>query len=180
MLFVIACLAGLVAGLASGGTLRNLSELRFRWPWLVVAALLVKVAGTSWPLAYWPLTPVLYVASLLALIAWSVWHARRMPEMGLLAVGMTMNLAVVVANGGHMPAYRASPAVIDLLRQGPVGQYVLGGPDARLGFLGDWIGVPGPLGSLFPEGYSPGDLLAIAGILILVLMATRRQAAPVP
>ena len=32
MLFLIGCVAGLAAGLASGGRLRNLAELRFRWP----------------------------------------------------------------------------------------------------------------------------------------------------
>jgi hypothetical protein len=179
MLFLIALVVGLLAGLAGGGTLRNLAQLRFDWPWLVVAALLIKIAGTSWPLAFWELTPPLYIVSLLALMFWAVWHARNMPEMALLAAGMALNLVVVIANGGHMPAYRASPQILDYLRHGPVGQYVLGGPDTQLGFLGDWIGLPGALGAVFPEGYSPGDMLAIAGILILVFMSTRRQAAPV-
>jgi Family of unknown function (DUF5317) len=179
MLFLIAIVVGLAAGLAGGGKLRNLADLRFDWPWVVILALLVKVAGTSWPLAFWELTPPLYIVSLLALMFWAVWHARRWPEMWLLAAGMAMNLVVVIANGGHMPAYRASPQIIDYLKHGPIGQYVLGGPETQLGFLGDWIGVPGPVGVLLPEGYSPGDLLAIAGILILVLMSTRRQAATV-
>ena len=179
MLFVIAVVVGLLAGLLSGGHLRNLAQLRFDWSWVVLLALLVKVAGTSWPLAFWELTPPLYVVSLLALMFWAVWHARRMPEMWLLAAGMLMNLVVVVANGAHMPTYRASEQVIGLLKRGPVGQYMLAGPNTKLGFLGDWIGLPGPLGPLFPEGYSPGDLLAIAGILILVFMSTRRHAAPV-
>jgi len=179
MLFLIGCVVGLAAGLASGGSLRNLAELRFRWPWLVVVALLVKVAGTTWPLAFLPVTPYLYVVSLAALVAWAVWHAPRLPEMWLLAAGMALNLVVVVANDGHMPAYHASRLVIAYLQQGPVGQYVLGGPATRLGFLGDWIGVPGPLGTLFPEGYSPGDLLAIVAITVLVLMSTRRQPEPV-
>src|SRR5919201_5894576 len=104
MLFLVGCVVGLIAGLASGGSLRNLAELKFRWPWLVVLALLVKVAGTSWPLAFMPVTPYLYVASLAALVAWAVWHARVFPEMWLLAAGMALNLVVVVANDGHMPA----------------------------------------------------------------------------
>jgi hypothetical protein len=174
MLFLVGCLVGLLAGLATGGSLRGLMTLRFRWPLLVLAALLIKEAGTAWPLMYMAITPALFVVSLAALIGWAVWHARQMPGMWLVAAGMASNLLVVLANAGHMPAYRGTPLVFEYLRRGPVGQYVLGGPSTRLGFLGDWIGMPGPVGVLFPQGYSPGDLVVMAGLVMVLFMATHR------
>jgi hypothetical protein len=174
MLFLLGCLVGLLAGLATGGSLRGLATLRFRWPLLVVVALVIKEAGTAWPLMYVGITPFLYVVSLAALIAWAAWHARQMPGMWLVVAGMASNLLVVLANGAHMPAYRGTPLVFEFLRRGPVGQYVLGGPDTRLGFLADWIGMPGPLGVIFPQGYSPGDLAVMAGLVIVLFMATHR------
>src|SRR5919201_3139848 len=139
MLFLLGCVIGLVAGLATGGSLRNLSQIRFRWPWLVVIALVIKEAGVSSPLAYMPVTPYLFVFSLAALVAWAAWHAEQLPVMWIVAAGMASNLLVVLANSGHMPAYRGTPQVFEILKQGPIGQYVLGGSGTRLGFLGDWI-----------------------------------------
>ena len=78
---------------------------------------------------------------------------------------MASNLLVVLANDGRMPAYRGTPEVFEILRQGPIGQYILGGSGTRLGFLGDWIALPGPIGVLFPEGYSPGDLIVVLGLV---------------
>jgi hypothetical protein len=175
MLFLLACLLGLLAGLASGGSLRGLTTIRFRWPLLVVVAFVVKEAGTAWPLAHMAITPYLFVVSLAALIAWAVWHARQLPGMWLVALGMASNLLVVLANGGRMPAYRGTPSVFKILLRGPIGQYVLGGPSTRLGFLADWIGIPGPLGVIFPQGYSPGDLIVMAGLVVVLFMATRRS-----
>ena len=174
MLYLAGCAAGLIAGLLAGGSLRNLAFVRFRWPLVVIVALLVKQAGVLTPLADFPLTPVLFVISLTALTGWAAWHARQLPGLWLVTAGMASNLVVVAANGGRMPAYRGTPQILALLKQHPVGEYVLGGSDTRLGFLGDWIALPGPLGTLFPQGYSPGDLLVFAGLVITLFMAARR------
>jgi hypothetical protein len=175
MLFLLGCLVGLLAGLATGGRLHGLTTIRFRWPLLVVVALLIKEAGTAWPLSEMAITPYLFTVSLAALIAWAVWHARQMPGMWLVALGMTSNLVVVLANGFRMPAFRGTPSVFKYLLQGPIGQYIHGGPDTRLAFLSDWIGMPGPIGVLFPQGYSPGDLLVMVGLVLVLFMATHRE-----
>src|SRR5438105_11224577 len=180
MLFLLGCAVGFAAGLATGGTARNLALIRFRWAWLVVLALFIKQAGVSSPLAYEAVTPYLFVFSLGALVAWAAWHAEQMPAMWIVALGMASNLLVVLANDGRMPAYRGTPEVFEILRQGPIGQYILGGNGTRLGFLGDWIALPGPIGVLFPEGYSPGDLIVVVGLVLVVYMATRRPALSAP
>jgi hypothetical protein len=175
MLFLVGCLAGLMAGLAAGGSLRNLASVRFRWPWVVIVALVIKEAGVYTPLADLPLTPILFVVSLAALLAWAAWHARQLPALWVVVAGMASNLAVVVANGGRMPTYRGTPQIFGALKQHPVGEYVLGDSETRLGFLGDWIALPGPLGVLFPQGYSPGDVLVFAGLTGVLFIATRRD-----
>src|SRR5437867_915627 len=134
MLLLLGSLAGLLAGLVTGGSLRNLAGIRLRWAWLVIVALLIKEAGVFSALAYLPVTPYLFVFSLGALIAWAAWHTRQLPGMWLVALGMACNLAVVLANGGRMPAYRGTPQVFAKLKEGPIGQYVLGGSGSRLGY----------------------------------------------
>jgi hypothetical protein len=66
------------------------------------------------------------------------------------------------------------------LEHGSYGPYILAGPDTRLAWLGDSIQLPGPVGSLFPQAYSPGDLLSLAGLAVVLFVATRsaRRAPP--
>ena len=127
------------------------------------------------PLASTSVAPWLFSASLLALIAWLLWHHDRLRGAWLVGLGVALNLAVVLGNGGHMPV----PA--DLARRGPKelvevgtwGQYVLAGPGTRLGWLGDWVQLPQPIHTLFPQAYSPGDLVALAGMVVALFLATR-------
>lgn len=86
-----------------------------------------------------------------------------------------MNLAVVLANGGRMPVAPAAAHVgpPQLLEHGSFAQYILMGPDTRLSWLGDWILLPPPIGQLFPQAYSPGDLVSMAGFAVVLFLATR-------
>jgi hypothetical protein len=182
MLYLVGCLTGLLIGLAAGGSLRNLASIRLRWPLIVVAALVLKEAGVYTPLAGQTWTPILFVVSLAVLVLWAAWHAYQLPGLWLVVIGMASNLMVVAANGGRMPAYRGTPQLFAVLKQHPIGEYVLGNGDTRFGFLGDWIGLPGPAGNLFPQGYSPGDVVLFVGLAIACFMATRpmkRKGGPV-
>jgi hypothetical protein len=173
MLFLVGCLVGLLAGLAAGGNLAQLATVRLRWPVVVIAALLIKEAGVYTPLAGLPWTPVLFVVSLAVLVLWAAYHAYQLPALWLVVVGMASNLLVVAANGGRIPAYRGTPQLFVQLKQHPVGEYVLGNSDTPLGFLGDWISLPGPAGNLFPQGYSPGDVAIFIGLVIASFIAIR-------
>ena len=45
MLLLVALVIGLLAGIATGGKLGNVANLSIRWPWLVVAALVIREAA---------------------------------------------------------------------------------------------------------------------------------------
>ena len=171
MLLLVGLVVGLGVGIATGGKLGNLAHLRFRWPWLVLAALIVREAAVVTPLSRVDGVQYVYAAALAALVAWTVWHVDRVRGVLLVAIGAAMNLVVVLANGARMPV--APSLAGSLVQRGHVGQYVLMGPDTRLNWLADWIGVPGPLGG----AYSPGDVVVGLGIGLVAYFATRQLAA---
>ncbi|MGH7777986.1 MAG: DUF5317 family protein [Candidatus Dormibacterales bacterium] len=174
MVFVLGAAIGLAAGLLAKGSLTNLASVRFRWPLFVVAALLLKELGVLSPLSHAGLTPYLYSAGMLGLVAWTLWHLDRLPGVWLVTAGLIANLAVVLSNGAHMPvdpgALRGvAPAMASALREhGTLGQYALAGPGTHLAWLDDRI--PGPFGA----AYSVGDVLTFAGVAVLAFMLTRR------
>lgn len=157
--------AGVVGGLAVGGRLSNLGRLRFRWPWLIVAAVFIRLAVLLPPLDRIPSSRYIYVLALAAIIAWTVWHLKRLPGIGLVSVGAASNLIVIVANGFRMPV--APEFAGTLTRHGELGQYTVMGPGTNLNFLGDWIRVwPSP------EVYSVGDVLIALGLGVVLFMST--------
>ncbi|HKA11641.1 MAG TPA: DUF5317 domain-containing protein [Candidatus Dormibacteraeota bacterium] len=175
MLLAVGGLVGLVAGLFTGGNLRNLLERRLRWPLVVIAALVTRELEIRTPLGGAAWGPAIFALSLAVLMVWAAWHHDRLPGIWLVVVGIGMNLAVVLFNGGRMPvavaAAHLGPA--QLREQGTFAQYTLAGPDTRLGWLCDWIVLPPPVGRLFPQAYSPGDLVSVAGFAVVLFLATR-------
>ena len=170
MLLLIALALGLIAGLATGGRLGNLANLRFRWPLFVVAVLIIREGALINPINRIDGVQYVYAVSLAALVAWTILHIRRLRGVTLVSIGAGLNLIVVLENGSRMPV---APALAgDLVVRGHIGQYVVMGPDSKLNWLADWIGVPGPLGG----AYSPGDILVAVGIALVAFLATRRQA----
>jgi Family of unknown function (DUF5317) len=170
MLLLIALALGLVAGLATGGRIGNLANLRFRWPFFVVVVLIIREGALINPFSRIDGVQYLYAVSLVALVAWTLLHVRLLPGVWLVSIGACLNLIVVLANGSRMPVAPALAGV--LVSRGHIGQYEVMGPDSRLNLLADWIGVPGPLGG----AYSPGDIMVAAGIALVAFLATRRQA----
>jgi hypothetical protein len=170
---------GLLAGLATRGSLRPFAAVRIGWPMLLVVlvALAIKELGVFGPLARSGLTPWLFAASNLALILWVIWHRDQLRGLELVGLGIALNLAVVASNSGHMPvapalAHQGPP---ELLRYGVWGQYVLAGPGTRLNWLGDWIQLPNPIDRVFPQAYSPGDLVSWAGLAAVLFLLTRAR-----
>jgi Family of unknown function (DUF5317) len=170
MLLLIALALGLIAGVATGGKIGNLANLRFRWPLFVLAVLIVREGALINPFSRIDGVQYVYAVSLAALVAWTIWHIPRLPGVWLVSAGAGLNLIVVLANGSRMPVAPALAGI--LVVRGHIGQYVVMGPDSRLNWLADWIGVPGPLGG----AYSPGDILVAIGIALVAFLATRRQA----
>lgn len=175
MLLLLGGALGLLGGLALGGSLAPLGRVRLRWSLVVPIALVIKELGIWGPMASVGAGPWLYVVSALALFAWLLYHRRELPWDWIIAAGMALNLVVVLANAGHMPvrvalAHRGPPQLLEL---GSWGQYVLEGPQTRLSWLDDTIGLPGLLGRAFPQAYSAGDLIAALGLLVTLLLITR-------
>ena len=169
MLWLAALAVGLVAGFAAGGRISNLGRLRFRWPWLVVAALILRAATILPPLNRFDGSQWLYVGSLTAVLAWTIWHIDRLPGIWLVAAGSAVNLFEIAANGGRMPVVPEAAGA--LVHHGQVGQYTVMGSGTHLNWLADWIVVRwGPL-----EAYSPGDLIVATGIVVVIVLAMRSR-----
>ena len=171
MLFLFAIVLGLVFGLLTGGRLGHLGRVRFRWPWLVIAAVVVREAVLLTPLNRVEGAQYAYVLSLVGIAAWTVLHWRRLPGIWVVTAGAALNVVVIAANYGRMPV--APELAGATLRQlGTIGQYTLMGPGTNLNALGDWIRLY-PV----PEAYSPGDVLIAVGLAIVVFLAVRNPGA---
>jgi hypothetical protein len=171
MLVIVALVLGIAAGLVTGGRIDNFANLRVRWPWFVVAALVIREAAVATPLSQVEGVQYVYAASLAALIGWTLWHVTRLPGVWLVSTGAALNLIVILVNGSRMPVAPAlAPA---LARHGHLGQYTVIGPGTNLSWLGDWIA----FGRL-PGVYSPGDLVSLVGIAVICFVAMRTHAEP--
>jgi len=166
MLWLFAIVLGVVFGLVTGGRIGNLAGLRFRWPWLIIAAVVVRESVVLTPLGRVDGARYAYVLALAAIVAWTIWQFDRVRGIWLITAGAALNLLVIVVNGARMPV--APEFAVALLRRGNVGQYTVMGSGTQLNLLADWI-------SLFPspEVYSPGDVLIALGLAIVVFLAVR-------
>jgi uncharacterized protein DUF5317 len=173
--FVLAALAGLVAGLALGGHPRNLLDLRLRaWPLLLLPLawrIAQLIAGDDAP---WErgVLPYVFPAELLLLVVFAAWN-WRLPLLPLIGAGAALNALVVAVNGGRMPIPLAlvrtiggSAAAAHLAAVGSSGSYTVLGPHTRLPWLADVILLPGPL----PRALSAGDVMLMIGLCGAVAM----------
>jgi hypothetical protein len=168
---------GILVGLLLGGRPTGLAALQFRWPWLIIAGLLIQVVLFTDAVAarVGDLGPPIYVASTAAVFA-GVLRNVRIPGMALVALGALSNLAAIVANGGYMPAGAAAMAA-------------LGKTDPRiysnsavvthpaLEALTDIFAIPAwvPFANIF----SIGDMLIGLGVIVIVAAAMRLDPASV-
>ena len=169
MLFLFAVVLGIVFGLVTGGRIGNLARLRFRWPWLIPAALVIREIVVRTPLNAVEGAQYLYVLALAAIIIWTLWHVTRVRGIWLVAAGAGLNLLVIAVNEGRMPVARELAGPLN--QHGNLGQYTLMGAGTHLNLLGDWI-------ALYPtsQAYSPGDVLIAIGLALSVFIATATPA----
>src|SRR5213593_3158159 len=106
-------LAGLVLGLVSGGSLRNLAVVHLRWTWLILASLLLRIATETALNAHVGIVETLrlpLLAGAFALLLAGLWVNRAYPGLSLAFLGILSNGLVIVANGGYMPIWDVSLA----------------------------------------------------------------------
>lgn len=175
MFILYGLLAGLAAGLFSGGGPGGLTELRLRWVPVVLAGLLVQVVLFWGPVSdrVGTLGPVLYVGST-ALVFAAVLRNVRLPGLPIVAAGAACNLAAIIANGGYMPASQGALAAIGHVlgstysNSAVVARPVLE-PLTDIFALPRWV----PFSNVF----SVGDLLIATGVAVVIAWAMRRSRA---
>lgn len=159
---VLAILAGLVAG----GTLRSFEHVRVHWWAAALGGLLLQAA----PVARDHRLAVATLAVSYSLLVVFASINRRLPGAWLVLVGLGMNLAVVVPNGG-MPvsasAMHAAGAATSVRIGGDLKHHEMTGADV-LAFMGDVIPVPAPVGIVL----SAGDVLLYTGIAWFLVAIT--------
>jgi hypothetical protein len=179
LLVVAVVVGGVLIGLARGGSLKNLAEARFRWWPLAIAGLvlqLVPVPSRPGQADHW-LAVGLLVASYVVLLGFVVANLRS-PGFPLIALGFALNVLVIAWNGGmpvddqalHRAAGSRYEHALRRLVEGGGLKHHLARPDDALRPLSDVVGIGEPIGNV----YSPGDLLAYAGVGWALAELTRR------
>lgn len=170
MFIAVAIVAGVLIGLLRGGRFENLGEATFRvWPVLILGVFVQAAAAFTTGGAV-----ALILASYALLLVFTAANLQH-AGMGVVFVGIAMNLAVIGANDG-MPvrddAIVAAGIVdydqIPALDFGP--KRHLETPDDRLTFLGDIIPVP-----LAEEVLSFGDLAMSVGVATVLAGLLRKR-----
>lgn len=179
MLLLYFVAAGLLIGLVTRGRVAGLAEVEFRWWPLALgglafqALLFSDVLGSTVGDA----GPPLYVASTLVVLV-ALMRNVGLSGFPIIALGALLNMVVIVANGGHMPA---DPQAFAALNGAPVvptdlfSNSSLAGPQTVLPFLGDTLVLPRPWP--FANVFSIGDLVIGSGAVVFVVrtMHARRE-----
>ena len=161
---------GLLAGLARGGKIGNVTVARFRLAYLVFAGLAIQV-GAEFYAAFGDRNlrndgrGIAILVFSYALLIVFVLANLRLPGIVLIGLGLGLNLAVIVPNGG-MPVSLKSANAAGFDPSGYLGSAVKHrelNESTRLGFLGDVIPLP-----LLRKVISPGDIVQGLGIFLLV------------
>jgi Family of unknown function (DUF5317) len=157
-------------GFALGGRLGGLAGLRIRWAPLALIGLLLQYLSPS--RAWWPFA--LLMTSFLLLGVFSAVNLR-LPGFALILVGLSMNFLVIGLNHGMPVTQRALVAsgqqgtLADLIDGGGAKHHLSGAGD-RLLFLADVMPIAPPIGQIV----SAGDIVAYAGVGVVVVAAMRR------
>jgi Family of unknown function (DUF5317) len=170
VLFVLAGLAGVGAGMLRGGKPRSLLEAKVHARTLalvllalqaVVGSLALRSVGI--PRGAGAVLLFLALAGLLGVVRAN----GQLPGMPLLALGLLANLLVLVLNFGvpvsAQTLTRAGITVEHPLPHRPDAKHVIDGPGTRLALLGDQLAVR-PLRTVV----SFGDVAELAGLFLLV------------
>ncbi len=175
ILFIAVIALALALGLLLGGSLRRFEDLHLRWWGLVLVGLGLQFvplpngrAGSDLVVRV-----VVLAASYGLLVAFALLNVR-LAGMPLVLLGLALNLAVILPNGG-MPvsesAVRRSgqEATLQLLIDEGAAKHHLMTEDDVLTPLADVIAIPKPIGQIA----SIGDLFVYAGIAWLIVAAMR-------
>ena len=173
MFIAVAIVVGVLVGLLRGGRFANLGEATFRlWPLLVLGVVVQGAAAFTGEGAV-----AVILVSYVLLIAFAAANLRH-AGMGVVVVGIALNLVVIAVNGG-MPVRQEAIVAAGIATHEEVPDLEFGAKrhledgDDRLTFLGDIVPVP-----VAEEVLSFGDLamaVGVAAVLANLLRARQRQ-----
>jgi len=156
-----------------------LRATRIRGKLLALAAFLVEVGVAH--LTSPGLVATLCIGGAGVLLLFCLYLNRYLPGIPLITLGVILNLAAMLCNGGFMPMGVATavavgyhPYAVALGQHLPGSKDVLLQPGAqRLGFLGDRFVPPPSLGVLSKMAYSVGDIVFSIGLGVLIMRIGR-------
>jgi len=171
-MFVEIALLALLVAFLRGGRLENLVSLPWKKVELVVFALLLRysiplLGFFDLPgLSFW--AGLGYILSYVVLL-WGLFLNFRLPWVKVLIFGVTLNFAVITANGGHMPvSHWASDAAgltnYQELKGRPADLHIQEEDSSRLFLLADIVPVNIPPKNVI----SIGDIFIALGIFALI------------
>ena len=176
MILIVFIAAGLLVGWATGGSLSRLSQVKFRGEWLAITALLVQSAlrgplGEGIPVLARVVLWGVLTATALA-VSCANWRLFGMP---VVALGLALNLVVVIANSG-MPV---SPSAVSVLSNGSIGGvertaggfYHAASTETHLLLLADILPIPGPRS--VRTVLSVGDVALLLGVSMVLARGMR-------
>ena len=176
MALALPVLVAVVLGLALGGRLGNLAQIELSSSWLFFAAIGLQIVAFPLEAAPWrtpeTLAKVLWVASYGLLVVAAALN-RRIP---IVATGMALNLAAVLANRGTMPVRLSAmhgAGRIDAVQANSTAM-----SDPTLPWLVDRWAAPDwiPLANVF----SVGDVVIALGAVVIVLAGMGARIPRVP
>jgi hypothetical protein len=171
MALALPLLAGLVVAPLLGGRWSRIGALRLRWVWIFYAAIVLQFVAFPFKTLPWRTSDrigiVLWLCSF-GLFALGAARNFRIAGIPPIAVGLLLNLAAIVSNGGHMPALPSALRAAGMHFTQSRNSASMASP--HLAWLVDRWALPGwvPWGNVF----SVGDVLIAAGGLLFALGAT--------
>lgn len=172
MVFLVVTAAAVALGLLLGGRLSAIAEVNVRAIWLFYVAILIQIVAFPSGVLPWSIgdgtARVLWLVSYACLGAAAVAN-RRLRGAPVVALGMLLNLAAIVANNGRMPALPHAlreAGIYSRLHNNSIAE-----ADPNLSWLVDRWATPTwvPLGNV----YSIGDVILAVGAFVLVLSAMK-------
>jgi hypothetical protein len=170
MALALPVLLAVLLGLALGGSLSRLGDLRLRGTWFLFAAVGLQVG--AFPFGFlpwstgWTTGTVLWLASYALLTAGALLNLR-IRGVPLLAAGIGANLVAILGNGGAMPVLPSAMHAAG--RTELVHANSTAASDPSLAWLVDRFAAPEwvPLANVF----SVGDVAIALGAIVVVLTA---------
>jgi Family of unknown function (DUF5317) len=158
VLLLVVLAVSVLLGLVRGGSLSAMGRIRVRRPWLFGVAVAALIAG-------WVAQEMFAAAWVVATVAMALFTAAnsRIPGLGLILVGIALNAAVIIVNGGHMPvsSWATDRAGVSMQEVLSAKQYVAADSSSVLRPVGDVIPLTIPQDGAV---LSPGDILVVSGL----------------